>query len=142
MKIIVRYRRIVAAGLMCSGVALAAGFGQGVASASPCPENAPCFGGPHSGGPGSGAPLAAGRFERGGPQNWAPQQNYGQPGQQDWAPQQNWGQQGYGQQDWGQQGFGQPGYGQQSGCVPLQPIGSCLLAAIGGLLTGQGLPAL
>src|ERR1700730_14003172 len=113
---------------MCSGVALAAGFGQGVASASPCPQNAPCFGGPHSGGPGSGAPLAAGRFERGGPQNWAPQQS--------------WGQQGYGQQDWGQQGFGQPGYGQQPGCVPLQPIGSCLLAAIGGLLTGQGLAAL
>jgi hypothetical protein len=163
MNIIARQR--IAVGLVCGGLALAAGFGQGVANAAPCAPHAPCGGGPHAVGPGGrGAPLAAGRFDRGGPQGagwgdpggpppgWG-QQGWGQPGwgqqgwgQPDWGQQgwgqPGWGQQGWGQPDWGQQGWGQPGWGQQPPCIPLQPPGSCLLAALGGMLTGQGLPGL
>jgi hypothetical protein len=157
MNAITRPRRIFAAGLLCTGLALTAGLGEGVASAGPCPVNAPCSGGPRGPGGGDrGGPFAAGRF--GGPQSGARWDNPGGPptnwgnrgGPPNWG-QQDWGQQGWGQgqQDWGQQGWGQgqqdwgqQGFGQQPPCIPLNPPGSCILAAIGSLLGGQGLPGL
>jgi hypothetical protein len=155
MNVIAQPRRIFATGLLCAGLALTAGLGEGVASAGPCPANAPCSGGPHSPGPGAGdrgGPFAAGRFggpqgagwgnQGGPPTDWGnqggPPPNWGQQGWgQDGLGQQGWGQQGFGQQGWGQQGFGQ-----QPRCIPLNPPGSCILAAIGSLLGGQGLPGL
>jgi hypothetical protein len=154
MNILVRQRTMIAGVLMCGGLALAAAFGDGVASAAPpgpCSPDAPCNSwGPHGGGPiqrDGGGPQGAAWGQRGGPQNWGRQSN--------WGPQQGYGQYGqqpdygqYGQQpDYGQYGQ-QPGYGQygqqpafgqqQPPCIPLNPPGSCILAAISGLLGGGG----
>src|SRR6202165_953818 len=125
MNIIIRQRTIIATTVMCGSLALAAVFGQGVASAAPpgqCSPTTPCSpGGSRGGDPGQrGAGVGPARFgggqqgagwgDRGGaPQNWG-----GQPA---WGQHPNFGEQpasgrqpNFGQQPaWGQQ----PNFGQQ-----------------------------